>query len=151
MQIRIDDLSGQAIRALIVEHLREMRGLSPACSVHALDLDALNKPDITFWTVWRDDELLGCGALKQLTDAHGEIKSMRTASTYRRGGVARTLLRHIILEARARSYERLSLETGAGPAFEPARALYKSFGFATCEPFGEYLRDANSVYFSMPL
>jgi putative acetyltransferase len=151
MQIRVDDLSGQAIRTLIAEHLREMRGLSPACSVHALDLDGLTRSDVTFWTAWRDGELLGCGALKQLTVAHGEIKSMRTASTHRREGVASSLLRHIVLEGRTRSYERLSLETGAGPAFAPARSLYQSFGFGVCEPFGEYRHDPNSVYLSIAL
>ena len=134
MQIRVDDLSGQVIRALIVEHLNEMRGLSPACSVHALDLDGLTRPDVTFWTAWRDGELLGCGALKQLTVAHGEIKSMRTASTHRREGVASALLRHIVSEGRTRSYERLSLETGAGPAFEPARRMWIGrWSAALCE------------------
>src|SRR4029453_4788494 len=109
-------------------HLRDMHRLSPPESVHALDLPALSKPDITFWTVWSAGELLGCGALKELDSAHGEIKSMRTALEHRRKGVARAMLEHIIAEARRRSYIRLSLETGSMAAFRPARNLYERFG-----------------------
>jgi putative acetyltransferase len=146
MQIRTDDLTGDEIRALLAEHLREMHRLSPPESVHALDLTALRRPDITFWTIWSADTLLGCGALKELGATHGEIKSMRTAATHRRHGVARAMLEHIVGEARRRGYRRLSLETGALPAFAPARSLYERFGFAYCPPFGEYREDPHSVF-----
>ena len=151
MQIRVDDLTGTEVRALLAEHLRNMHQLSPPESVHALDLTALLKPEITFWTVWFHGELLGCGALKELTPAHGEIKSMRTASTHRRKGVARATLQHIIAEARRRSYTRLSLETGTFPAFEPARRLYETFGFTYCSPFAGYTEDPNSVFLTRTL
>jgi len=151
MQIRLDDLTGAEIRALLAEHLDNMHQLSPPESVHALDLTGLQKPEITFWTVWSDGELLGCGALKELGPDHGEVKSMRTAAAHRRKGVARAMLEHIIGEARRRSYRRLSLETGAIPAFEPARRLYESYGFAYCSPFADYRDDPNSVFLTRTL
>jgi len=151
MQIRVDDLAGSEIRALLAEHLHNMYQLSPPESVHALDLARLEKPEITFWTAWSERELLGCGALKELSPAHGEIKSMRTVSAHRRKGVARALLQHIIVEARKRSYARLSLETGSTPPFEPARRLYESFGFTYCPPFADYIEDPNSVFLTRTL
>jgi len=146
MQIRIDDLTGPEIRALLEEHLRNMHQLSPPGSVHALDLSGLRQPHITFWTVWQDGELMGCGALKELDAAHGEVKSMRTASAHRRAGVGRAMLEHIIAVSRSRSYARLSLETGSMAAFAPARRLYESFGFQYCAPFADYRDDPNSVF-----
>jgi len=146
MLIQVDDLSGPEIRALLEEHLRNMHELSPPESVHALDLAALRSPEVTFWTVWSQGELWGCGALKALDPTHGEIKSMRTASTRRRRGVGRAMLEHIIAVARTRSYARLSLETGSMEAFAPARRLYESFGFTRCEPFADYAADPNSVF-----
>ena len=151
MQIRVDDLAGAEIRALLAEHLDNMRQLSPPESVHALDLHALAKPEITFWTVWSGSELLGCGALKEITSTHGEVKSMRTASAHRRKGVGRAMLQHIVAEARRRSYARLSLETGSMPAFQPARTLYEGFGFAYCPPFADYADDPNSVFMTRTL
>ena len=151
LQIRVDDLAGAEIRALLAEHLDNMRLLSPPESVHALDLSGLVKPEITFWTVWSDSELLGCGALKELTSRHGEVKSMRTASAHRRKGVGRAMLQHIIAEARRRSYARLSLETGSMSAFQPARTLYESFGFTYCSPFADYADDPNSVFMTRTL
>ncbi len=151
MRIRVDDLAGAEIRALLAEHLRDMHRLSPPASVHALDLGALLKPEITFWTAWSDGSLLGCGALKELSPVHGEIKSMRTSSAHRREGVARTMLQHIITEAHRRSYTRLSLETGSMSGFEPARRLYESFGFAYCPPFADYADDPNSVFLTRTL
>ena len=146
MQIRLDDLRGPEIRALLEEHLRSMHSLSPPESVHALDLAALRRPDIRFWTVWSGAELLGCGALRLLTHRHGEVKSMRTARSHLRRGVARAVLGHILAEARASGCERLSLETGSMPAFAPARRLYEDFGFEYCAPFGDYVADPNSVF-----
>ena len=151
MLIRLDDLAGPEIRALLEEHLRSMHEISPPESVHALDLAALRKPEITFWTAWRDAELLGCGALKELDPTHGEIKSMRTASARRRTGVGRAVLAHIVAEARARSYARLSLETGSMEAFAPARRLYEGFGFVYCPPFADYAEDPNSVFMTCTL
>ena len=151
MLIQVDDLSGPEIRALLEEHLRNMHALSPPESVHALDLTALQRPEITFWTVWSQGELWGCGALKALDPTHGEVKSMRTASTRRRCGVGRAMLEHIIAEARTRSYARLSLETGSMDAFAPARRLYESFGFTYCGPFADYAADPNSAFMTRTL
>lgn len=151
MEIRIDDLRGADIAAFLQAHLDDMHRHSPAESVHALDLDKLRRPEITFWTVRRDEALLGCGALKALDAAHGEIKSMRTAPAHRHQGVAATLLRHIVATARARGWTRLSLETGSPDAFEPARALYRRFGFVECGPFADYVEDPWSVFMTLEL
>ena len=151
VRIELDDLKGPEIRALLAEHLASMHALSPPESVHALDLAALRKPGITFWTVWDDDELLGCGALKTLDERHAEIKSMRTASAHRRKGVGRAMLAHLMDEAQRRAYARVSLETGSMPAFEPARRLYESFGFRYCGPFADYAEDPNSVFMTREL
>lgn len=151
MLIRPDDLTGPEIHALLEEHLQNMRAISPPESVHALDLPGLRRPGITFWTAWDGAQLLGCGALKQLDAAHGEIKSMRTAQAARRRGVGRAMLAHIVAEAQRRNYARLSLETGSQPAFEPARTLYRSFGFAECAPFADYRPDPNSVFMTRAL
>ena len=151
MNIQIDDLTGSEICELLQEHLRSMALHSPPESVHALDIEGLRKPDITFWSVWGNGALLGCGALKELDSQHGEIKSMRTSSLHLRRGVARNLLNHIIEEARGRGYRRLSLETGSMKAFEPARSLYSSFGFTYCEPFADYAEDPNSVFMTREL
>jgi putative acetyltransferase len=151
MDIRVDDLSGPEIAALLAEHLRSMYLHSPPESVHALDMERLRAPDITMWTVWEERELLGCGALKELDRDHGEIKSMRTATRHLRRGVASALMRHILGEARRRSYRRLSLETGSMAAFAPARELYRRFGFEPCGPFGEYIEDPNSVFMTREL
>jgi len=146
MDIRVDDLSGQEIAALLSEHLRSMYLHSPPESVHALDIGRLRAPDITMWSAWQDGELLGCAALKELDREHGEIKSMRTASRHLRKGVASALLRHILAEAKRRSYRRLSLETGSMAAFAPARNLYARYGFQPCGPFADYVEDPNSVF-----
>jgi putative acetyltransferase len=151
MQLESDDLSRPAVHALLEEHLRSRFQLSPPQSVHALDLDRLRKPEITFWTAWDGPLLLGCGALKALDDRHGEVKSMRTPDARRRQGVGRAILTHIIEVARARSYERLSLETGSMAGFLPAQRLYASFGFEFCGPFADYREDPNSVFMSLRL
>jgi putative acetyltransferase len=146
MDIRVDDLSGPEIALLLHEHLQAVALHSPPESIHALDLDALRKPEITFWSAWENAELMGCGALKELDARHAEIKSMRTASLHLRKGVAATLMRHILDEARRRSYQRLSLETGSMEAFAPAHRLYASFGFKLCGPFADYVEDPYSVF-----
>jgi putative acetyltransferase len=151
VHIKIDDLKGAEIYELLQEHLRSMRLHSPPESVHALDVEALRGSEITFWTVWESDELLGCGALKELDSRHGEIKSMRTSSSHLRRGVAKKLLDHILEEAERRGYRRLSLETGSAEVFEPARQLYANFGFTYCEPFADYVEDPYSVFMTREL
>ena len=151
MQIEIDDLSRPAVHALLNEHLQSMHALSPAKSVHALDLERLRAPSITVWSAWEDGQLLGCGALKELDPAHGEVKSMRTPSTRRRSGAGRAILAHIIEVAKARGYQSLSLETGAVDAFKPAQTLYESAGFVRCGPFGDYTEDPFSVFMTLRL
>ncbi|HEY7222051.1 MAG TPA: GNAT family N-acetyltransferase [Micromonosporaceae bacterium] len=148
----VDDLTGPEIAALLAEHLADMRAATPEPeSRHALDLDGLRAPGITFWSVWDGDDLVGCGALKRLDDTHGELKSMRTIGERRRSGVASALLARIIDEARSQGFARLSLETGSGVFHAPARALYAKFGFVECEPFGDYRRDPNSAFMTRRL
>ena len=149
--IKVDDLSGPEVAALLQEHLDDMHRHSPPESVHALDLDKLRQPEITFWTVRSGDKLAGCGALKELDPTHGEIKSMRTSYEFRGKGAGKFVLRHILDEARARGYKRLSLETGSMAAFDPARSLYKSHGFEYCGPFAEYTLDPNSAFMTREL
>jgi len=150
-EIKLDDLSSPAITDLLAEHLHDMYEQSPPGSVHALDLDDLRKPSITFWAIWDGETLAGCGALKELDDTHGEIKSMRTAKAYRGKGAGKLMVRHIIDEARKRNYKRLSLETGSMAFFDPARRLYESFGFTYCGPFADYDLDPNSDFMTMEL
>jgi len=151
VKIKLDDLKGPEIAALLEEHLRCAAAVSPEKSRHALNLDGLRRPDITFWSVWQDGELAGCGALRELGLTHGEIKSMRTATGHLRKGVALAMLQHIAAEARRRGYRRLSLETGAMDYFEPARRLYEKFGFRRCPAFEGYVEDSNSVFMTMEL
>jgi putative acetyltransferase len=151
LRIVLDDLSGPEIAGFLDEHLREMRSVSPPESKHALDLEELRGPDIRFWSVLDGDTVVGCGALKRLDGEHAEVKSMRTATTGRRGGVASLLLTHLIAEARRMGFTRLSLETGSAGYFLPARRLYEKFGFTPCEPFADYREDPHSVYLTRTL
>jgi putative acetyltransferase len=151
LSIRLDDLRGPEIAALLTEHLADMRAGSPPESMHALDLERLRGPEISFWTAWSGPALAGCGALKRLDAAHGEIKSMRTAAAFRRRGVAAALLAHIVAEARRRGHRRLSLETGSQEKFLPAVALYERAGFSRCAPFADYVEDPNSIFMTLAL
>ncbi|MCR8632091.1 GNAT family N-acetyltransferase [Paenibacillus radicis (ex Xue et al. 2023)] len=151
MIILLDDLSGPEVASLIGEHLQSMTLHSPPESIHALNLEGLKKPDVTFWSAWEEDQLVGCGALKEIDDQHGEVKSMRTSTQHLRKGVAKGILTHIIEEAKRRGYQRLSLETGSMEAFEPARRLYESFGFQYCEPFSDYIEDPYSAFMKLEL
>jgi putative acetyltransferase len=146
LEIRVDTLETGEVIALLEEHLTEMHGISPPGSVHALDRAALRKPEITFWSAWFGRELAGCGALKELTREHGEIKSMRTSKQHRRKGVGSRILQHIVAEATRRGYRRLSLETDSMAEFEAARRLYASHGFEPCGPFEGYVDDPNSAF-----
>jgi putative acetyltransferase len=146
LSIRLDDLSGEPTRKLIARHLAGMRSNSPPESVHALDIDKLRSPEMTFWSVWVGDEIAGCGALKRLDARRGEIKSMRVADQFLGQGVGRALLEHLLSEARARGMESLWLETGSSEAFLPALRLYESAGFSRCGPFDDYVEDPFSVF-----
>jgi len=141
MEIREGGLDQPAVADLLRLHLAGMAELSPPESVHALDLSGLKEPGVSFWAAWEGSDVLGCAALKALGEREGEIKSMRTAPAHLRRGVAAALLDHVISVARARGYRRLSLETGTDPAFEPAHAFYRSFGFTDCGAFADYPKD----------
>ena len=151
MYIKIDDLSGEKINELIRTHLAGMAENSPPESIHALNVAKLKQPNITFYSAWEGDELLGCGALNELTATHGEIKSMRTAEKHVRKGVARAILQHLLNEAKTRGYTKVSLETGSMDAFLPVRRLYETFGFTYCEPFDQYTDDPNSKFMTLNL
>jgi putative acetyltransferase len=151
MDIKSDDLSGPEMAGFLKAHLQHMIRITPPGSVHALDIEALKKPEISFWGVREGSQLVGCGALKELDSKHAEIKSMRTAASHLQKGVASHLLEYILGEARRRKYGRISLETGSFDAFRPARNLYKKFGFTYCEPFADYIPDSNSVFMTLKL
>jgi putative acetyltransferase len=151
MHIIEDDLTGREITALLHYHLEQMHLNSPPGSVFAFDVGRLRADDVTFWSAWEAGELLGCGAMKALDDGSGEIKSMRTAPGHLRKGVAAALLDHIIGVARARGYGRLSLETGSGPAFDPALSLYQRRGFTSGPAFGGYEASAFNQFLHLTL
>ncbi|CAI3795486.1 GNAT family N-acetyltransferase [Rheinheimera sp. MM224] len=151
MRIQPDDLTGPEIAVLLQEHLNDMNAVSPPESKHALDLTTLKASDISFWTIWQQQQLAGCVALKQLNTRQGEIKSMRSATAFRGQGLGKLLLQHVITEAKNRGYQQLFLETGAMDYFAPARALYKDFGFEPCAPFASYKEDPNSVFMLLQL
>jgi len=147
----VDDLTGPQIASFLDEHVREMLSITPPESKHALDLDMLRGPGITFWSVMDDGTVVGCGALKRLDARHAEVKSMRTLAARQRSGIASMMLEHIITEARRMGFTRLSLETGSAEFFAPARRLYQKFGFEYCEPFADYRPDPLSVFLTRTL
>ncbi|KWU01465.1 acetyltransferase [Vibrio toranzoniae] len=149
MEIKIDDLSGGEVIELLEEHLADMYATSPPESVHALDIKALKSPEITFFSAWKNNQLLGCVAIKELDHSHAELKSMRTSQFARQSGVASKLLQHALDTAIIRQYQRISLETGSEAYFKPARRLYEKFGFDYCEPFADYRLDPNSHFMSI--
>lgn len=151
MQIKPDNLTGKEIIQLLQDHLNNMLDITPEGSVHALDLNKLRAPEISFWSIWQNNELLGCGALKDLGNNTGEVKSMRTADAHRGKGVASKMLEHIIKEAKEKNYSHLYLETGAFPEFKPARTLYEKYGFSYRGPFADYKDDPNSVFMDKKL
>lgn len=151
LRIEVDDLSRPETIALLQEHERSMKEMSPPDSCHVLDADGLRQPGVTFWTIWLGDRLAGCAALKELDAHHAELKSMRTADAFRRQGIASRLLEHLIAEARSRGYRRISLETGSMEFFAPARELYARFGFVDCGPFGSYRLDPYSDFMTLDL
>ncbi|GAA0548446.1 GNAT family N-acetyltransferase [Actinomadura livida] len=151
MNIIVDDLSGTQIAGFLQEHVQEMRSITPLESKHALDLEALRAPDVTFWSVMDGGSVVGCGAIKRLDAAHAELKSMRTTPRRKRSGIASLLLEHVLTEAKRMGFARLSLETGSAEFFLPARKLYERFGFTYCEPFADYKPDPNSVFMTRSL
>jgi putative acetyltransferase len=146
-----DDLWEPEIVELLELHLPAAHGVSPPGSVHALSIERLRQPDVTLWSVWDGDELAACGALKELDSTHGEIKAMRAAPEYRGKGAGRAVLEHIIAEAEARGYARLSFETGRTEDYVPARALYEAYGFTPCAAFADYVLDDFSICMSRAL
>ena len=151
LRIELDDLSRPPVIALLEEHLRNMYEVTPPDKVFAFNASKLKAPEISFWTAWDGEALLGCAALKELSPTQGEIKSMRTPSALRRTGAGRALLNHIIEVARSRGYRAVYLETGCQSAFVPAQTLYGSAGFTRCGPFGSYSENGNSVFMSLSL
>ena len=151
MRIIPGDLDDGRVVDLLRIHLASARAQTAPGSAHALDLGGLRSPEISLWTIWEDDALLGVGALKRLSADHGEVKSMHTAEAARGRGAGRAMLRHIVAAARSSGFSRLSLETGSWEYFRPARALYRSHGFVECPPFGDYAPDPNSVFMSLDL
>ncbi len=151
IEIKTDDLSGGEVIKLLEEHLADMYATSPAESVHALDLDGLKSPEITFFSAWKDSQLLGCVAIKELNEQHAELKSMRTSQFARKSGVASQLLQHVIDTAAVRQYQTISLETGSEDYFKAARNLYEKFGFDYCDPFADYVLDPHSQFMTIEL
>ena len=151
MRIIEDNLTGPEIRALLETHFADMLASSPPGSCHFLDFDGLNASDVTFWSIWDDDSLAGCGALKELSPTHGEIKSMRTHADHLRKGAGARMIEHIIATGRKRGYNRISLETGSTPDFDASHALYLRHGFEYCPPFGDYVVDPFSRYMTLAL
>ena len=150
-EIKLDNLLGKEIVFLLDEHLNDMRATSPPESIHALDLAKLKDPSVQFWTIWKGRCLAGCGAIKSLDEAHGEIKSMRTANNFQKQGVVSILLIYMLKEARLLGYKKLSLETGTMDFFKPAHNLYEKYGFKDCAPFGDYSEDPYSKFMTLDL
>ncbi|MEL7107717.1 MAG: GNAT family N-acetyltransferase [Pseudomonadota bacterium] len=145
------NLDSTEFAALIDTHAELMLSLSPPGSCHFLPMDGLRTPDVSVWEMRDGSELIGCGALKELSKTHGELKSMHTLSARRGAGLGRKMLEYVLAEARRRGYSRLSLETGSMEGFKPSRTLYASAGFEVCSPFGEYMEDPNSVFMTLEL
>jgi putative acetyltransferase len=146
LRFQVDDLSGPRTRELVARHLAGMHASSPPESVHAFDVEKLKQPGVTFWSGWLADEVVCCGAIKQLDGDRGELKSMRVSDAFLGRGFGRAMLDHLIAEARARGMKSLWLETGSAPAFEPALRLYETAGFVRCGPFDGYREDPFSVF-----
>ena len=141
-----DNFNNSEVNELLTKHFVELRAASPEGSAHVLDIPGLKVPSIKFWSLWKNDKLIGCGALKFLDEGHGEFKSIRIHDDFRKQGHGLIVINHLINEAKKLKIKRLSIETGAGDFFIPARKLFKKSGFIVCEPFAHYKKDINSVY-----
>ena len=139
------------VNDLLKKHFIELRSVSPAGSTHVLDIDGLKDPSIKFWSLWEDNKLIGCGALKFLEKNHGEFKSIRVADEFKKKGIGERIINHLIGEAKKLKISKLSIETGAGDFFLPARNLFSKFGFKSCPPFAHYKEDPNSCYYTLNL
>ena len=139
------------VNSLLTKHFIELRSVSPEGSAHVLDIPGLKISSIKFWSLWDNNQLIGCGALKFLSDTHGEFKSIRVADKHRKKGMGEKIISHLITEAKKIGIKKLSIETGAGEFFLPARKLFKKFGFKTCKPFAHYKEDPNSCYFDLEI
>ena len=139
------------VNDLLKKHFIELRSVSPAGSTHVLDIDGLKDPSIKFWSIWEDNKLVGCGALKFLEKNHGEFKSIRVADEFKKKGIGERIINHLIGEAKKLKISKLSIETGAGDFFLPARNLFSKFGFKSCPPFAHYKEDPNSCYYTLDL
>ena len=139
------------VHELLTKHFVELRAASPEGSAHVLDIPGLQDKSIKFWSLWNNDMLMGCGALKFLYKEHGEFKSIRIHDNFRRKGNGISVINHLINEAKKLNINKLSIETGAGDFFKPARILFKQCGFEVCGPFAHYKEDINSVYFTKTL
>ena len=139
------------VNDLLKKHFIELRSVSPAGSTHVLDIDGLKDPSIKFWSLWEDNKLVGCGALKFLEKNHGEFKSIRVADEFKKKGAGERIINHLIEEAKKLKISKLSVETGAGEFFLPARKLFSKFGFKKCPPFAHYKEDPNSCYYTLDL
>ena len=140
------NFDNQEVHELLIRHFIELKAASPEGSAHVLDIPGLKISSIKFWSLWKDDMLMGCGALKFLDKEHGEFKSIRIHNDFRNQGNGINVINHLINEAKKLDINRLSIETGAGDFFIPARKLFKKCGFETCKPFAHYKEDVNSVY-----
>ena len=139
------------VNDLLKKHFVELRLVSPAGSTHVLDIDGLKDPSIKFWSLWEDNKLIGCGALKFLEKNHGEFKSIRVNDEFKKKGIGERIINHLIEEAKKLKISKLSIETGAGDFFLPARNLFSKFGFKSCPPFAHYKEDPNSCYYTLDL
>ena len=151
VEIRSDDLSDSRVHVLLERHLQLMYEITPAQSVHAFDVEQLRGPDISFWSAWQGDQVVGCAALKRLDEQHAEIKSMHTLAEHRGQGIGARLLESILDTARRQRFRRLSLETGVMAEFAPARCMYAKYGFEPCQPFADYIDDPNSFFMTLVL
>ena len=139
------------VNELLVNHFKELRSVSPENSCHVLDIKGLKTENIKFWSLWEEDELVGCGALKFLEKKHGELKSIRIVDTFRKKNYGKKVIEHLILEAKKLKITKLSLETGAGNFFKPARKLFRNCGFNDCDPFDDYKENPDSCYMTIDI
>ena len=149
MKSVVGNFDNSEVDELLKKHFIELRSVSPAGSTHVLDIEGLKDPSIKFWSLWKKNELMGCGALKFLSEEHGEFKSIRIADKFRKQGNGINVIKHLINEAKKLNIKKISIETGSGDFFAPARKLFKQYGFKSCKPFAHYKKDINSCYMNM--
>ena len=139
------------VNELLLNHFKELRSVSPEGSTHVLDIPGLKDPSIKFWSIWEDSKLVGCGAIKLFDQKHGEFKSIRVTNEFRKKGYGEKILKHLLIEAKHLNLRKLSIETGSGEFFKPARELFQKIGFKKCSPFAHYKEDPNSCYMNLDI